>query len=433
MIKIIIIILLITIIHCYYNTIMLNILVFLTIQRGILIQNCTWYKINDWLLTDKTGVGIIKNLKKEGDIVTTNIVGTNINIINNINYVDQLLQKSPFVFGVGKFKFNFFQTFMKYNVGVSEGKAWIRRRIYNDKILQPNNKHPYLETIQNSIRYQLKDKVPVNFEEFTKFSKKLTSKIVFGTYNVYEPVFQVFEHSNNMMSLYNLKGKDKELFEKYHKYLSYHIDHPNPGSLIYLSSTFHKGVSKEEIIHQIPHWIFPINGVFSTHFPRLLVMLINHPEKLDKVVQDIKNNKIIGHKENYLRKCILELFRLNNPVNSTFRTLLQDYSFDGKKTYKKGEQFVFFNNPLLRIEFQDNKPDQFVPERWTQEMETSKKALMFNQGNQSCPGKEVTISIMEIMTIEYFKMMGFNIKTNVKLDRNNIDTLINPCDIRFYR
>ena len=102
----------------------------------------------------------------------------------------------------------------------------------------------------------------------------------------------------------------------------------------------------------------------------------------------------------------------------------------GKKTYKKGEQFVFFNNPLLRLEYKD-RPDQYVPERWTSDLEESKIALQFNQGNQSCPGKELAISIMEVMTVEYLIRVNFDIKTNIKLDTMNIDTLINPCRVVF--
>ena len=46
---------------------------------------------------------------------------------------------------------------------------------------------------------------------------------------------------------------------------------------------------KEEIIHQIPHFIFPIVGLFITTIPRTLVLLFNHPNVLNKVINEIKN------------------------------------------------------------------------------------------------------------------------------------------------
>ena len=108
----------------------------------------------------------------------------------------------------------------------------------------------------------------------------------------------------------------------------------------------------------------------------------------------------------YTRQCILESLRLNNLVVTTFRTLLQDFTFDNKYSFKKGTQFLILNNPVLREKEYFEKPDQFIPERWTPEMEKSYYAISFNQGPQRCPGKELAIYIMSSFIVNLFKHKG---------------------------
>ena len=62
-----------------------------------------------------------------------------------------------------------------------------------------------------------------------------------------------------------------------------------------------------------------------------------------------------------MRKCILETLRLNNPVITTFRTLEEDYTFDNKYSFKKGDQFLILNNPVLREKEFYKKPNKFIP------------------------------------------------------------------------
>ena len=142
-------------------------------------------------------------------------------------------------------------------------------------------------------------------------------------------------------------------------------------------------MTKEEIQHQIPHFIFPIAGLFITTIPRLLLLLCNHRNIFKKVINEIYsvNNSTSEeiNKLTYLRKCILETLRLNNPVITTFRTLTKDYKFDNKYSFKKGDQFLILNNPVLREKEYFKKPNEFIPSRWTLKMEKSYYAISFNQ------------------------------------------------------
>ena len=86
--------------------------------------------------------------------------------------------------------------------------------------------------------------------------------------------------------------------------------------------------------------------------PRFLLIIFNHTDSLQKILDEIKKENIEGnlnfkqiHKLTYLRKCVLELLRLNNPVTTTFRTVTKDTTLDNY-SFKKGEQIHIINNPF---------------------------------------------------------------------------------------
>ena len=147
----------------------------------------------------------------------------------------------------------------------------------------------------------------------------------------------------------------------------------------------------------------------------------------------------------HLRKCILETLRLNNPVVTTFRTLMPDqYVFptfpthhhptnpqnqSKNPTYTKGDQFLILNNPVLRDPEYFTQPNSFLPNRWTPEMENSYYAIMFNQGPQKCPGKDLAIFILQSFTTHYLNHPDYNPDTKLypQLDMKNVPQMINPC------
>jgi hypothetical protein len=393
----------------YYDTIHVNLIVSLTVMRGILTPNKLWYSISD-LYDDPLGIKLFNKLKyKNNKYENINIYGEDVKIILDINLIKNILDNSPNIYGVGKLKYNFFKSFMKYNVGVSSLPKWKKRRKLNEYVLNTNKHHQHISLFDFHIKSELQKNIPLTHNEFIKFNKLLTMKIIFGVNEIYEPIFEIFDKANSIKSiLMENINIDKDIYNKYEKYIYKHIKNPNKNSLIYLASEYTS--NHEEIFHQIPHWIFPINGLISVHSIRLLALLYNHPDQLDKINDD-------GH----IRKCILELFRLNNPVNSTFRTVIHKTD-----EFREGEQLLILNNPILRTEDIFYKPHEYHPERWNYKLEQSYYALMFNQGKQKCPGKELAIDIITIF-IKYYLQLINNYKST-KMNVNYI-SLINPFDI----
>lgn len=407
----------------------INLIMFMTLKRGIISQNCFWWSLNDYL-PDATGADIYQSIKKKGRFIKLNIMGKKIYLLTDINDIAQLLELSPNPFGPGVIKKNFFSTFIPTNVGIAVNPDWKYKREYNDRVLQTDKPHTMIPFFYDQIKTKMSMIMPHNFETFSEMARQLTSKIIFGTYN-YDPiVYKVFEQADSFLSaIFNINTVDKKDLAKYHSYLENQLLNPQPNTLLEFGHGFHHKFPVNVLIDQIPHWIFPITGVFAVHLPRLLALLANHQPELDVVILEIENGTYL-ETHNYIRKCILELFRLNNAVNSTFRGLTDDFIFEDSDTvFEKGTQFVFFNNPLLRDLF--DYPNEFIPSRWQPEMENKITALMFNQGNQRCPGKELTISLLTIGLVNYLKLNENKIDCNLKLKKEFIPYIINPCTLEF--
>jgi hypothetical protein len=399
------------------------------LNRGIISQNCFWWTLND-LLPDATGVQIYERLKSQGRFINVNIFGNTIYLMTDIKDIQTLLDLSPNPFGPGKIKENFFSTFIPENVGISVNPDWKYKREFNDKVLETDKVHQYNHKFTEYIREIFVRTNPKNFEEFTESTRIITSRIIFGTYEYNPIIYKVFKQADSLLSaLFNVNTVDSDDLQEYRQYLRIELENPKPNTLLDIANKYHKMLPIDSVIDQIPHWVFPIAGLLNVHLPRLMVMLANHPDELMKVKAEIEEQKYINP-DNYIRKCILELFRLNNAVNSTFRGLTESFAFDDSSVvFEKGTQFVFFNNPVLRDLF--DLPNQFVPSRWNMELENSYSALMFNQGNQRCPGKELVISILTDALVIYLGMNNYSIQTNTRLDTSFIPYILNPCTIRF--
>ena len=282
--------------------------------------------------------------------------------------------------------------------------------------------------------YEWRDKETLVYSDFLNCGKFMVSKIVFNANNINPSVFEIFTEANNVAVFKKKYEISAEIHNTYIKTLNHYINNPKDYSLVKLLTEI--TYDKEEIRHQIPHFIFPIVGLFVTTIPRALVLLFNHPQVLNKVITEINSMKFEDNTSianlSFLRKCILETLRLNNPVITTFRTLLQDFNFNNTYRFKKGTQFLILNNPVLREKEFYYKPNEFIPSRWTDEMEQSYYAISFNQGPQSCPGKELAIFLAQAFIYNFIKVRNITenskVKT-VKLDTTNIPQIINPCSI----
>ncbi len=416
-----------------YEQIRVNILTNLVISRGVIAINCFWYKITELFFRDGSGINLFNDLKKKyGDFALTNVFGKDCFLVTNINDIKYILDNSPYLFNVGELKYRFFKTFMKNNVGVSGGCPWKRRRKINDYALETDKLHTFYKIYDGNMHNLIKNTGDViKLEDLLHIGRNNVYKIVFNSNDVHEDVFNIFSQSNNTDAFYNKNfSVESSVYKNYKNTLEKFINNPQKESLIDLCMKVSN--NKDDVFHQIPHFIFPIFGLFLTTTPRLLILLCSHSEKLKEVIKEVNNNDV--NNLPYLRKCIMETVRLNAPVISLFRTLEEDTLLN-KRYFKKGTQLLLLTNPILRQPEHFQNAYKFVPERWNEKLEKEYYAISFSQGPQKCPGKELAIFLVQSFVYNLIRVKQIGRKTkiisNKKVDVNNIPQVINTCDVVF--
>ncbi len=400
-------------------------MVYMIVKRGLLSPNETWWNISDMLLEDASGINYFYDLKKKyGNFIPIHIGSTKLFLVTDINDIRFIFDNSPNLFSVGKLKYDFFKSFMMYNVGVSSGHMWKRRRKYNECVLNSDSHHVFLSHYNQIIGNKLKQKIPKKPNDFAEVGKLLTMNIVFGIDKIIPEIFEIFNEANSLSSVYSGKTEvDERKLLMLKGALIYSLKYADNNSLVKLSKKcpMYSNDMFNELFHQVTHWIFPIVGLFSVHSIRLLSLIIS-ANLLDKIKQ----------KPPLLRKCILELFRLNNSVVTTYRTLTEDIKMKNK-LFKKGDQFIILNNPILRDPDYFKNPNSFNPFRWNEDMEKSYYSIMFNQGPQHCPGKELAIDLLYSFVLNYLSLTNFKVNVSPKININNVGQMLNPYKFSFFR
>lgn len=425
--------LILVLIYTSYDNIKIWLLNRIIFNRGILAPNKFWYLISDLFLSDGAGVDLYNDYKdKYGDFAKATMFNQELYVVTNVNYIKTILDNSPHIFGVGKIKNRFFSQFMPKNVGVSTGCPWMKRRQINENVLDTDKLHKYSETYNDILsNYLLENKKNnYDFNDFNKVGRYMTTKIIFNKDKINEDVFNYLSEVNDSELFSNPDFKvKKSIKDNFINTIKENINNPEPQSLIESCLLITK--NKEEIYNQIPHFIFPISGLFITTIPRILIMILNHDNIFKRVIYEIdsiSNNSHNIYKSKLLRYCVLETLRLMNPLITTFRSLLRDYRFDDNYCFKKDTQFLILNNPVLREYEYFDEPNKFIPDRWNEEMEQSYYAIMFNQGPQRCPSKELVIFLCQSFIYQFFKINKINNKKiNInKIDIDNIPQITNP-------
>ena len=119
-----------------------------------------------------------------------------------------------------------------------------------------------------------RNKCRLKYKDFVNIGRYMTAKIVFNTTKMNKDVFNLFSQANTTDAFYPGFKLDPSVYFNYNQFLEKHIKDPNVNSLIHLCSTMSS--DPEEVKHQIPHFIFPIVGLYITTIPRILTLLFNN-------------------------------------------------------------------------------------------------------------------------------------------------------------
>jgi len=339
-------------------------------------------------------------------------------IPTDITYIKQILELTPSIFKQQQYKYNFFKQFIGYNVDTVTGCPWKSQRVLNEKVLIVNYLRKYAYYYNKTIQTLLEPSIPQNYTEFRHLSKQMISKIIFNKDKIPNKVSKFLVHPDTIFSTTYQKNKlTEETLRFIRKFLLNELHFSKPLSLLSLCKDTH--LTKDELIEKIPPWIFPIASLIHTTIPQILTYVI-HNNKMDilrKELQflDLTDTDAIC-KTPFLRQCIFETMRLNCPSSATVRVLSKPFTYNKDKTFYKYSQFILLNKNILHNKQCFEQPQQFIPERWTEETEMLYSSLIFNQGPHHCPWKYIAIFIMSSFIAHYLN------QANILTGENTIVT-----------
>ncbi len=404
--------------------IIINTIAYIGVKRGILSPNEFWWNISD-MMADPTGVKLFYKIGKQthSQFYKTRIFGTSMILVLDADIIKIILDNSPDKFSVGILKYNFFKTFMRKNIGMLSDDIWKDLREMNEDVLDTGNKHHLTmhNQMNNIISQELSSRLPTNFTQFNQSAGHITDLIVFGKYGN-DIVYDAINEANDIPIV---RQRKLQSYPASQRHIESFLKNPIDNTLVSILSKYKNGSYDGYLVDQIYHFIFPLIGIMTIHIPRILSLIISHPEVENRFIQEID--------QVYLQKCIMESLRLNVPVMSFFRKSEQD-SFG----FPKGTEFLILTNPILRNPSVFIKPDLYIPDRWVPELMNSHYNLIFGISSQPnrCPGQNLAMDIMAYYLTTYMNQIDLSkirlVDENIIfMDKPKISYAINPYKIEF--
>ena len=155
----------------------------------------------------------------------------------------------------------------------------------------------------------------------------------------------------------------------------------------------------EELVQQVPHWMFTFTGSGTDLLTRTLAMLGSRPDAGRKVREEIAaagplNEPGAIGKLPFLEACIWETGRLFPPVTRTIHTAPDGDRFDGN-SIKAGMEIWHYFPASCRDTSVDPLANHFQPERWLDPASNRRAEYpnLFLSGARACPGEDLILFI----------------------------------------
>ncbi|MFQ6027206.1 MAG: cytochrome P450 [Dehalococcoidia bacterium] len=156
---------------------------------------------------------------------------------------------------------------------------------------------------------------------------------------------------------------------------------------------------EEELLQQIPHWMFTFTGSGTDLLARTLAVVGARPQVADKVREEIAaagplDQPFSIDQLDYLEACLRETCRLFPPVTSAFHVAPQGDRF-GDTSIPAGVEICHYFPLSHRDVSADPRANHFEPERWLDPANEARSSYpnLFLSGARACPGEGLILFI----------------------------------------
>ena len=178
-------------------------------------------------------------------------------------------------------------------------------------------------------------------------------------------------------------------------------------SLLARAHTFSRGghFDEDQLLQQIPHWMFTFTGSGTDLLSRTLAMLWSRPEVAEQVRQEINaagplDQAISISRLNFVEACLLETCRLFPPVTRTSHVAPQGDTFDGV-SIPAGLEILHYFLISLRDTSVDPSASYFEPDKWLDPGNDRRSVYpnIFLSGARACPGESLILFVCKAAII----------------------------------
>ncbi len=189
-------------------------------------------------------------------------------------------------------------------------------------------------------------------------------------------------------------------------------------------------LSREEVLQQVPHWMFTFTGSGTDLLGRTLALITARPRVHERAVREIRR---AGPPEEpasvrrlvYLEACLRETGRLFPPVT---RTVHRVEGADGREA----SDVVHYFPLLQRSPELGRSVHGFHPERWTiPELDAAARASnLFLRGPRACPGEKLILFVCKAALARQLGEVGMKVRTSA-LSRDSLPVSFPEAELRF--
>ena len=293
---------------------------------------------------------------------------------------------------------------------ITHGEQWRRLRRFNEATLQMSGADARERFIVDAVRSAFPGTV-WDIGDIRRCMAQAMLPVVFGprsapvhlAYDLQRLFGHVQSPGRRMLLGWRETGRRRRFYEALRRLWRESTESGEPSLLsMARGASYNDSFTEEELIQQIPHWMFTFTGSGTDLLARTLGIVASRNEVYDRVHAEATerssaNLASTATRTEYLDACLLETCRLFPPVTRTFHAATQGDTFDGFRI-PAGMEILNCFTANQRDVSRDPTANDFRPERWMEPGSNAEAMYpsLFLGGARDCPGKGLILLVCKV-------------------------------------
>jgi cytochrome P450 len=296
---------------------------------------------------------------------------------------------------------------------ISDGAEWERRRAFNERVLQPGRTHSLAAAFEPHIRDAFHSPVVTDVESIRNAMRRAMLSIVFGPGKAPDELSRdvdtLFAYVQSPVKRLLLGFTQNSRRQRVHATLGQLWSTTEESATPCLLSVARTGtleLSNDEVLDQIPHWMFTFTGSGTDLLATTLALVLSDPNAKRELVADLAaagNDAAAIDAQPYPTSCLGDAGHLFPPVARTFHHTTTD--LDMAHTLIPNGMELMHSFPLT--EHVPANSMKFCPQR----QPATNTFDPFLGGARNCPGRNLItfvckVALSELLLTQRIELAG---------------------------